>query len=90
METNLNKTKGLVFSQRILLALADKGLERPKAYDIVQRCAMKVWDKGISFQEAVETDKDAMKHLSKSELKGYFNLKYYVRYTNKIFKTVGI
>ncbi|MBI3743978.1 MAG: adenylosuccinate lyase, partial [Chloroflexi bacterium] len=63
MKCNLESSGGLVFSQRILLALIEKGLARQKAYELVQRNAMRVWDTGTSFRELLERDRDVAKHL---------------------------
>ena len=90
MANNIAKTKGLVFSARILVELEKKGIERRKAYDIVQRCAMKVWEKGINFKEALWNDSDFMKVVKPKEIEGFFDLGYYTKHVDKIFKKVGI
>jgi len=63
MIDNLNKTKGLIFSQQVLIKLAEKGLERQKAYVMVQRNAMKVWESGQDFKELIMEDEDIRKKL---------------------------
>ena len=90
MVNNLAKTKGLVFSARILVELEKKGVERRKAYDIIQRCAMKVWEKGINFKESLWNDSDFMKVVKPKEIEGFFDLGYYTKHVDKIFKKVGI
>lgn len=90
MLVNLVKTNGLIFSQRVLLALMDKGLARPKAYDLVQRQAMRSWQEKLDFKKLLSEDKNVSKHLSKKELDGIFNLDYYLRNVDKIFKNVGL
>ncbi|MFA5156843.1 MAG: adenylosuccinate lyase [Candidatus Omnitrophota bacterium] len=90
MLANLVKTNGLIFSQRVLLALMDKGLARPKAYDLVQRQAMKSWKENLDFKKLLSQDKDVSRLLSPSELNKIFNLDYYLRNVNKIFKNVGL
>lgn len=90
MLVNLVKTKGLIFSQRVLLELMQKGLARQKAYDLVQRCAMKTWRQTIDFKEVLLKDKEVLLHLGKKELDKLFNLDYYLRNVNKIFKKVGL
>ncbi len=90
MLKNLVKTGGLVFSQRVLTALMDKGLARMSAYEIVQRNALKTWNQGSSFQDNLLNDPALKKVLSEKELKGCFNLGYYLRNINKIFKRLGI
>ncbi|MDP2927825.1 MAG: adenylosuccinate lyase [Candidatus Omnitrophota bacterium] len=90
MMANLIKTKGLIFSQRVLLSLMDRGMPRPKAYDIVQRCAMKTWKDGIDFKDILLLDKDASKYLTEKELDKIFDLNYYLRNVNTIFLRVGL
>lgn len=90
MQANLGKTRGLVFSARILVELEKRGVERRRAYDIVQGCAMHVWEKNINFKEALWRDKDFMKVVAPKELEGFFDLDYYTRHIDRIFKKVGI
>ena len=90
MLTNLVKTGGLIFSQRVLLELMNKGLSRTKAYDIVQRAALKSWKENRVFKELLFQDKEVLRSLSKSELDKIFELDYYLRNVNKIFKRVGL
>jgi adenylosuccinate lyase len=90
MLANLVKTNGLIFSQRVLLNLMDKGLPRPKAYDIVQRQAMKSWKENLDFKKLLSQDKDVSRLIGKTELDKIFNLDYYLRNVNKIFKNVGL
>ena len=88
MLANLVKTKGLIFSQRVLLELMHKGLPRMKAYDLVQRAAMKSWKQNLDFKEVLSQDKEVLRCLSKKELDNIFNLDYYLRNVNKIFSRV--
>ena len=90
MMANLIKTHGLIFSQRVLLELMEKGLPRPKAYDLVQRCAMKTWKEGSDFKMNLLADKEVAKILHKKDLDRIFNLNYYLRNVNKIYKKVGL
>ena len=90
MQANLAKTKGLVFSARILVELEKKGIKRQKAYDIVQGRAMMVWDENINFKEALWMDKDFRKVVNLKELEKFFDIDYYTRYVDRIFKKVGI
>jgi adenylosuccinate lyase len=90
MAANLIKTRGLIFSQRVLLELMHKGLRRTDAYEAVQRCAMITWHKNIDFKEILLRDKDVAKYLAKRDLDKIFNLDYYLRNVNKIFKNVGL
>jgi adenylosuccinate lyase len=90
MLVNLVKTKGLIFSQRVLLELMRKGLPRMKAYDLVQRAAMKSWKKNLQFKEALLEDKDVLHYLSQQELDNIFDLDYCLRNVNKILRRVGV
>ena len=88
MLVNLVKTKGLIFSQRVLLELMHKGLSRMKAYDLVQRAAMKTWRQTIDFKETLLKDKEVLRYLDRKELDKIFDLDYYLRNVNKIFSRV--
>jgi adenylosuccinate lyase len=90
MSANLAKTKGLVFSARILVELEKRGVERREAYDIIQRCAMKVWEEGIDFKDALNSDSDFIKVIKAKEIEGFFKVAYYTKYVDVIFKKVGI
>jgi len=90
MKQNLEITKGLIFSQRVMLALIEKGLPREQAYRMVQRNAMKSWKERVSFLGLLKKDTDVSKHLSKSELEGIFDYNYFLRYTDEVFKRVGL
>ncbi|MBM3255605.1 MAG: adenylosuccinate lyase, partial [Candidatus Omnitrophica bacterium] len=90
MLTNLVKTKGLIFSQRVLLSLMDKGLGRTKAYDIVQRSAMRSWKEGLDFKDTLLKDKEVARFLTEKELDKVFDLDYYLRNINKIFRRAGL
>ncbi len=90
MRNNLAKTRGLIFSARILVELEKRGVERRRAYDIIQRCAMQVWARNINFKEALWKDKDFMKVVKPRELEKFFDLSYYTKHVDRIFKKVGI
>ncbi|MBI3743901.1 MAG: adenylosuccinate lyase, partial [Chloroflexi bacterium] len=90
MKHNLESSGGLVFSQRILLALIEKGLSRQKAYELVQRNAMRVWDTGASFRELLERDRDVAKHLSPGDLDKIMDYAYYTRNVDAIFARAGV
>ncbi len=90
MLTNLVRTHGLIFSQRVLLELMDKGLTRTKAYDLVQRCAMKTARDGSDFKENLLRDREVLRYLKRRDLDRIFDLDYYLRNVNKIFKRVGL
>ncbi|MBO8169132.1 MAG: adenylosuccinate lyase [Thermoanaerobacteraceae bacterium] len=90
MKENLNKTLGLVFSQRVLLALVEKGVLRETAYHWVQRNAMKAWKEKRQFIDLLKRDEDITKYLSKKEIEGLFDYDYHLKHVDYIFKRVGI
>ena len=90
MKENLGLTKGLVFSQRVMLALIEKGLSREQAYKVVQRNAMKSWKERASFLGMLQSDADVGQHLSKSELEGIFDYGYFLGHVDEIFERVGL
>jgi len=90
MLENLNRTKGLVFSQRVLLALIGKGLSRLEAYDLVQRCAMRVWKESVDFKAVLTDDIDVAKYLSAEEVGDCFDLGYYTKNVDRIYKRLGL
>lgn len=90
MMANLIRTKGLIFSQRVLLELMERGLPRMKAYDFVQRCAMRSWRERLDFKVLLLQDKDVLKYLTEKDLDKIFNLDYYLRNVNKIYRKAGL
>ncbi|MFH1347967.1 MAG: adenylosuccinate lyase, partial [Candidatus Margulisiibacteriota bacterium] len=80
----------LTFSQKLLLTLIDKGLTREKAYQIVQTAAMKARASGKQLKELILADKAATKHLSEKEIEQVFDIKYYLRNVETIFKRLGL
>lgn len=90
MERNMNLTRGLLYSQRVLLALMEKGLGRIPAYNLVQHNSMKVWDGENNFYDLIIKDEEILSYLNKQEIDKCFDLKYYSRYMDKIFKRLGI
>jgi len=90
MQKNLTLTRGLIFSQSLLLLLARKGLTREDAYAIVQKHAMQSWETGEPFKELVADDKAIRDHVSVKELDDLFNLQHQLRNVDKIFKRVGL
>ncbi len=85
MRENLDITKGLVFSQRVLLVLIDKGLSRPKAYSLVQRNAMRAWKEKVPFFDLLAADTEVTKCLAKDELKKIFDYGYFLKHVDEIF-----
>ena len=90
MLANLARTHGLIFSQGVLLELMERGLPRMKAYDFVQRAAMKTWKEGTDFRQNLLEDVDVSKYLKARDLEEIFDLDYYLRNVNKIFRKVGL
>ena len=90
MISSLAKTRGLVHSQRVLLELMKKGLARDDAYEIIQHCAMQVWQETSDFKDVLCRDRKVRKYLSTNEIENCFDIKYYIRHRDKIFKKIGI
>jgi adenylosuccinate lyase len=88
MQKNLDRLGGLVHSQRVLLALTQKGVAREDAYRLVQRNAMKVWEGKGDFLKLLKADKDVRKHLSEKELSKNFDLDYHFSHVDTIFRRV--
>jgi len=88
MEKNLNQLSGLVFSQRVLLALTQAGTSREDAYKLVQRNAMKVWEQGADFLTELKADADVTAKLSANEIEELFDLNYHTKNVDVIFDRV--
>lgn len=90
MTRNLHTTRGLVFSQSVLLALVEKGLTREEAYGLVQSRAMQVWNGGETFKEAVLSDRRIRDVLSEDEIEACFDLQKHLRHMDTIFRRIGL
>ena len=90
MLENMEKTHGLVFSQRLLLMLIEKGLSREKAYDTVQPLAMIAWEEKRMFRELVGSDHTIKENLNSSEIDAAFDLNHHTRRVDEIFERVGL
>lgn len=88
MTQNLEQTRGLIYSQRVLLALAAKGASREEAYTLVQRNAMESWKQGKDFMELVIEDPDVKRYLKLKEIRECFDIGYYMRHVRTIFERV--
>ncbi|MGB1388383.1 MAG: adenylosuccinate lyase [Paracoccaceae bacterium] len=88
MLANMNKFRGLVMSQRVLLALTQAGVSREDSYKLVQRNAMKVWEEGKDFKEELLADSDVTAALSKEEIEEKFDLGYHTKHVDTIFARV--
>jgi adenylosuccinate lyase len=90
MKRNMDRTYGLIYSQRVLLALIDKGLSREKAYDTVQPKAMEAWETQIQFRELLEADETITTYLSTEELDDCFDYHYHLKNVDFIFERMGL
>src|SRR3982075_2280747 len=88
MQKNLERLGGLTHSQRVLIALTQKGVAREEAYRLVQRNAMRVWQGEGDFLTFLRADKDVRKHLSEAELTENFDLGYHLKHVDTVFKRV--
>jgi adenylosuccinate lyase len=88
MQKNLDQLGGLVFSQRVLLALTQAGISREDAYMLVQRNAMKVWQEGADFLNELKGDAEVVQALSEEELESLFDLSYHTKHVDTIFERV--
>ena len=88
IKANLDKLNGLIYSQRILLMLTQKGVSREDSYDIVQKSASKSWDNQSDFKEIILSDKGIMEILTKEEIDDLFSLDYHLKNVDYIFKNV--
>ncbi len=90
MMENINRTRGLIFSQELMLILLGKGMLRDEAYRLVQRNAMQSWNEGLDFKELVLKDQEIMNHISAQELQTAFNLNIYTANVDYIFRRCGL
>ena len=88
MMKNLEKLGGLVFSQRVLLALTQGGMDRETSYEIVQRNAKKVWEKDLDFLSELKSDSEVKKIIKEKELESLFDIRYHTKNIDKIFTRV--
>ncbi|MCD5325337.1 MULTISPECIES: adenylosuccinate lyase [Pontibacillus] len=90
MKKNMDKTYGLIFSQRVLLSLIDTGMSREDAYDLVQPKAMDAWERGVQFRELVEGDERITNALSEEQLDGCFDATYHLKNVDHVFERIGL
>ncbi len=90
MLVNLGETRGLIYSQRVLLELMKKGLKRPVAYDIVQRNAFESLTLKRDFKEVLASDSRVKRYLSANDIESCFDIRYYLRHIPTIFKQLGL
>lgn len=90
MKRNMDRTLGLIYSQRVLLALIDKGMVREAAYDTVQPKAMEAWEKQVPFRELIEADPIIQSKLTKEEIADCFDYNYHLKNVDIIFERLGL
>ncbi len=90
MKRNMDSTLGLIYSQRVLLALIDKGLAREEAYDTVQPLAMKAWESQTAFRTFVDAEEKITSLLTKEELDDCFDYNYHIQHVDMIFERLGL
>lgn len=90
MKRNIDKTHGVIFSQRVLLKLIDKGMAREAAYDIVQPKAMQAWETETPFKQLVESDEEITAKLTQEEIDDCFNYTYHLKNVDVIFERIGL
>ncbi|MCF8009925.1 MAG: adenylosuccinate lyase [Clostridiales bacterium] len=90
MKHNMERTKGLIYSQSTLLALVNKGLSREKSYELVQRNAMECWRTGEHFRSLLEKDSEVVEMLSADELDEIFNYENHLKNIDKIYARFGL
>ena len=86
MMSNVELTRGIVFSQRVLLALVEKGMSREDAYALTQRYAHRAWDEGADFRDLLRTDSSVAQHLPPDGLDALFDYAHYTRYVGELFQ----
>ena len=90
MKRNMDRTFGLIYSQRILLALIDKGLSREEAYDTVQPLTARAWDEQTQFRPLVNGSEKITSYLTKEELDACFDYNYHIQQVDMIFERLGL
>lgn len=90
MKRNMDSTLGLIYSQRVLLTLIDKGMAREAAYDTVQPCAMEAWENQTHFRKVVEANDTITSQLSKEELDDCFDYNHHLQQVDMIFNRLGL
>lgn len=90
MKHNMTKTYGLIYSQRVMLKLIDKGLSREEAYDIVQPKTAKAWEEGIQFKQLVEGEPRITELLTQAEIDDCFDYSYHLKHVDMIFERLGL
>ncbi|WP_461202330.1 adenylosuccinate lyase [Anoxybacillus sp. TBDG-1] len=90
MKKNMDRTLGLIYSQRVLLALIDTGMTREEAYDLVQPKAMEAWEKQVPFRSLIEADGVITSRLTKEQIADCFDYNYHLKHVDTIFSRLGL
>ncbi|MCS1352021.1 adenylosuccinate lyase [Mechercharimyces sp. CAU 1602] len=90
MKRNMERTYGLIYSQRVLLTLIDQGMKREEAYDRVQRLAMQAWEEQIPFRTLVANDEFIQQKLTLTQIEECFDYRYHLQHVDTIFNKIGL
>ena len=90
MKRNMDRTLGLIYSQRVLLALIDHGFSREEAYDTVQPKAMEAWERQVAFRSLIETDEKIMSKLTPAVIDNCFDYNYHLQHVDTIFNRLEL
>ncbi|MED3854727.1 adenylosuccinate lyase [Priestia megaterium] len=90
MKRNMDRTLGLIYSQRVLLTLINKGMVREEAYDLVQPKAMEAWETQVPFRSLIEGEELITRHLSPEEIEDCFDHKHHLKNVDMIFERLGL
>ncbi|MDN4074856.1 adenylosuccinate lyase [Fictibacillus terranigra] len=90
MKRNMTRTYGLIYSQRVLLKLIDKGMSREAAYDIVQPKAMQAWEEGVQFKQLVQEEPRITEKLTPEDIEDCFDYSYHLQHVDTIFERLGL
>lgn len=90
MKRNMDRTLGLIYSQRVLLTLINKGMVREEAYDLVQPKAMEAWETQVPFRSLIEDEERITRHLSPEEIEDCFDHKHHLKNVDMIFERLGL
>ena len=90
MISNIESTKGLVFSQRLMLALVEKGMPRQDAYRLQQSHAHITWDEGTDFRELIKNDSIVSNYLNEKDLEGIFDYSDYTNHIDAMFEIINL
>ncbi|MCH1624683.1 adenylosuccinate lyase [Fredinandcohnia quinoae] len=90
MKRNMDRTLGLIYSQRVLLALIDSGMTREEAYDTVQPKAMEAWERQVPFRELIEGEDSITSRLTHEQINDCFDYRYHIKHVDMIFERLGL